>query len=553
MTILKQYPNNIVYHCLISLTALSVISTPALAATDIPHLVKRGTATQLIVQGKPYIMLGGELHNSSSTSLAYMEPMWDKLEALNLNTVLAALPWELIEPEEGRYDFSLVDGLIKEARRHNLKLVFLWFGSWKNGVSSYAPAWVRSDSERFPRALGRHQNKKDVLSPFAIETMCADARAFAALMRHIRFIDERDNTVIMMQVENEIGIRPESRDTSALAEAAFQRDVPQALMAYLQRHKYTLLPEIRQLWQRSDFATEGTWTEVFGEDAWADEIFMAWHMADYVNTVATAGKAEYPLPMYANAWLVQNDEQMPGDYPCGGPVSRVMDIWRAAAPEIDFLAPDIYLTEFKEVCLRYTRSGNPLMIPEARQGPEAAANAFYAYGRHDAMCFAPFGIEDIDLDHPLVEAYDVLGQLLPLIAKAQGMGNMVGFLETDPNEEVVLESDNYRAHIRFKMGGKPSDAKSFGLAIALGPDEFLFAGRWLAATFSSKSSEFRHAELARTEEGYYKNGQWFPLRKLNGDETAGGTQALLPPNYRDIFAEAQQSIRIIRVKLCRYR
>lgn len=537
---------------LASLSLLSLLGASASAA-EIPHLVQKGTATQLIVHDDPFIMLAGELHNSSSTSLAYMEPMWDKLVALNLNTVLAALPWELIEPEEGRYDFSLVDGLVREARRNDLKLVFLWFGSWKNGVSSYAPAWVRSDSERFPRALGSHQNKKDVLSPFAAETMHADARAFAVLMRHLREIDSRENTVIMMQVENEIGIRPESRDTGPLAEAAFASDVPKPLMTYLQEHKDTLLPEVRRLWERSGFAAAGTWTDVFGKDAWTDELFMAWHMAGYVNTVAAAGKAEYRLPMYANAWLVQNDQQKPGDYPSGGPVSRVMDIWRAAAPQIDFLAPDIYLTDFKKVCSLYRRSGNPLMIPEARQGPEAAGNAFYAYGRHDAMGFAPFGIEDIDLDHPLVEAYDVLGQLLPEIVRAQGTGKMVGLLETDPDEEVVLESDDYRAHIRFKMGGKPSDEKGFGLAIALGPDEFLLAGRWLAVTFSSKSSEFPHAEIAGTEEGYYEEGQWVSLRRLNGDETAGGYSALLPPNFRDKFAEAQQSIRIIRVKLCRYR
>jgi len=540
-------------HCVIGILSLGLAAASASAATGTPYLAQKGTATQLIVDGKPFIMLAGELHNSSSTSLVYMEPMWDKLVALNLNTVLAALPWELIEPVEGRYDFSLVDGLIEEARQHELKLVFLWFGSWKNGVSSYAPAWVRSDSDRFPRALGRQLNKKDVLSPFATETMRADARAFAALMRHIRDIDTRDHTVIMMQVENEIGIRPESRDRSPLAEAAFNNDVPGALMSYLQEHKATLLPEVRALWERSGFATEGTWTQVFGQDAWADELFMAWHMARYVDTIAAAGKAEYALPMYANAWLVQNDEQKPGDYPCGGPVSRVMDIWRAAAPSIDFLAPDIYLTDFKRICSLYTRSGNPLMIPEARQGPEAAANAFYAYGQHDAMCFAPFGIEDIELDHPLVEAYDVLDQLLPSIAEAQGTGNMVGLLETNPDEEVVLESQDYRAHIRFKMAGKPSDERGFGLAIAPGADEFLFAGRWLSVTFSSKSDEYRHAEIAGTEEGYYEDGQWIGLRRLNGDETAGGTQALLPPNFRDKFAEAQQSIRIIRVKLCRYR
>jgi beta-galactosidase GanA len=118
------------------------------AVPDTPHLRKQGTATQLIVDGKPFLALAGELGNNTATSLENMQPIWSKLVTDNLNCVLAAVSWAQVEPEEGKYEFALVDGLLQEARSNNLKLVFLWFGSWKNGLSSYAPYWVKKDYKR---------------------------------------------------------------------------------------------------------------------------------------------------------------------------------------------------------------------------------------------------------------------------------------------------------------------------------------------------------------------------------------------------------------------
>jgi beta-galactosidase GanA len=268
-----------------------------------PHLRKKGTATQLIVDGRPFLILGGELHNSSSSNLEYMRPIWQRIVELNFNTVLAPVSWELIEPEEGKFDFALVDGLIQEARRREIRLVFLWFGSWKNGMSSYAPVWVKRDCTRFPRVRRENGEPVEVLSTFAEANREADAIAFAALMGHIRAVDSDSSTVIMVQVENEVGILGDSRDRSEVANAAFSASVPSELMDFIESRRNDLLPEIRQRWNDAGSRSEGNWEEVFGVGPETDEIFMAWNYARYIDHVVVAGKAAYDIPMFVNAWL----------------------------------------------------------------------------------------------------------------------------------------------------------------------------------------------------------------------------------------------------------
>src|SRR5271165_2005000 len=220
-----------------------------------PRLQKQGSATQLIVDGKPFLALTGELGNNTATSLENMQPVWPKLVSGNLNCALVALSWAQLEPAEGKYEFALVDGLIQDARRNNLKIVFLWFGSWKNGLSSYAPYWVKQDFKRFPRIRLQDGRSMELLSTFGEATRDADARAYGAVMRHIKDVDSGPHTVLMMQVENEVGVLRDSRDRSAPANAAFDGPVPKELMDYLQRHKDTLNAELREVWAEHGFKT----------------------------------------------------------------------------------------------------------------------------------------------------------------------------------------------------------------------------------------------------------------------------------------------------------
>ena len=297
---------------------LALISAVAFAdAGGQPHLEKRGQTTQLIVDGKQFLMLAAELHNSSSSSLDYMAPVWPKLAAIPLNTVLTPLSWELVEPEEGEFDFTLVDGLLKQAREQQLRIVFLWLAAWKNGMSSYAPVWVKRDTQRFPRVM-ENGTQVEILSPQGKATVEADSEAFAALMRHIKEVDANEHTVLMMQVENEVGVLGDTRDHSPAANRAFESAVPRELPRYLKAHTDELYPEMRELWAQHGNKIEGTWSEMFGASPRADEIFMAWHYGRYIDAVASSGKAVYDLPMYVNTWLAGRDA-VPGKYPSGGP------------------------------------------------------------------------------------------------------------------------------------------------------------------------------------------------------------------------------------------
>ena len=402
------------------------------SASEIPHLRKQGTATQLIVDGKPFLALAGELGNNSATSLEYLKPLWPKLVATRLNSVLAAVSWAQIEPAEGKFDFGVLDGVIREARIHNLRLVLLWFASWKNGLSTYAPDWVKRDFERFPRTQSPEGGSIELLSPFSEANRDADARAFATLMRHVKAVDGQQHTVIMIQVENEIGVPGGSRDRAPLAGKAYAGPVAKELMDYLEQHKDNLIPELRQVWEAGGFQTSGTWEQVFGQGFAADEIFMGWCFARYAGRVVEAGKTEYPLPMYVNAWasgFPKANQRANGQ--CGSPMPDLIDVWRAGAPRIDMLSPDIYDYDYAEMCARYTRSGNPLFIPETRGLPPNGleARVLYAFGRHDAIGFSPMGIERPAIpDIELTSAYDVIAQLAPLISEHQGNGTMSAVL-----------------------------------------------------------------------------------------------------------------------------
>lgn len=503
-----------------SFLLVGLASFPALAQSNAaPHLEKRGVTTQLIVDGKPFLILGGELHNSSSSSLEYMKPIWSKLAGMGLNTVITPLSWELVEPNEGTYDFALVDGLLAQARAAHEKVVFLWLASWKNGMSSYAPMWVKQDTKRFPRVV-QHGVEIEVLSPMAAATQEADTKAFVALMQHIKQVDSSEHTVVMMQVENEVGVLGDSFDRSDAASKEFTGPVPAELTRYLKEHHDTLYPRLKELWDENGAKASGTWENVFGRSTRADEIFMAWHYAQFIQAVTAKGKQAYDIPMYVNTWL---DGEQPGQFPTGGPEPWVMDVWRAAGSAIDVYSPDLYAPNFVEWCRRYHRDGNPLFIPETRGGEPGAANVFYALGEEAGFGFSPFAIEDVtDPQQDLAKSYRAIASVMPLLAEHQAAGDVHGFLIDKEHPEADFTMNGYKVHVyRDEIYGHPSES-SYGLVIGDGPDRFLGMGRGFHVWFTPLGSDKRVVGIGTIDEGEFVDGKWVPGRRLNGDENGQG-------------------------------
>jgi len=501
----------------------------------IPRLVKNRNYTQLIVDGKPFLIFGGELGNSSASSNEYMRPIWSKLRQMNLNTVFAPVYWELMEPTEGRFNFSLVDSLIKNARLSKIKLVLLWFGSWKNSMSCYAPGWVKKNAKRFPRAEDKNNVPQEILTPFNRNNLEADKNAFVALMRHIKQSDEKQTTVIAIQVENEIGMLPDARSYDEGANAAFRQPVPPQLLTYLQPNSANLFPQLNSQWKANGYKMGGTWEEVFGKSLATDEIFMAWHYARFVNEIADAGKVVYNLPMYVNAALNRPGWQ-PGQYPSAGPLPHLMDIWKAGirppgpgVPSIDLFAPDIYFPDFTNWCGLYTRSSNPLFIPEIKFENGVDAKALFAFGNYNCLSFSPFSIESTEHPEkePLGKTYAILKQVSPLIAKYQVQDNVKGFLlgkdtNTAINSGTVLMG-NYRLTIKHDYTlGWSADAINGTwpwagcIIISVALDEFYVAGTGVVITFTSTMTNKRAGFLS-IDEGKFKEDKWIPNRRMNGD------------------------------------
>jgi hypothetical protein len=498
---------------------------------QLPHLTKQGKTTQLIVDDKPFLILGGELGNSSFTSLEYMKPIWPKLKTMNMNTVLVPVYWELIEPAEGNFDFKLYDKLINEARKNDLKLVLLWFGSWKNSMSSHAPSWVKKDPSRFPRVKDDKGISQEILTPFSENNLQADLKAYQELLKHIKKIDDKDHTIIMIQTENEIGMLPSARDYSTLANKKFNEDVPADLLKYLASNKENLVPEFSEIWGKNGFKNSGTWEEIFGTGLQTDELFMAWYFAKFTNSVVEAGKAVYPVPMYVNAAL-NRPESKPGIYPSGGPLPHLMDIWKAGGPSIDFLSPDFYFPDLKHWSDLYTRQGNTLFIPEHRFDNTIAAKAAYSLGHYESIGFSPFSVESSTNpeNEPLGKMYSIIGQMIPIITSRQGKGKIEGVLLDKQNRESVFKMGNYEFTVRHSYTlGYESNSKNdtWNMAGAIfvqtGDDEFFVAGSGIVVTFRNLTSPTSRVGILKVDEGRFENGkEWKVIRHLNGDQTHQG-------------------------------
>lgn len=494
------------------LLAVTTVSSYAQNVT----LENHGKALQLHVDGRPFLILGGELGNSSAACDADIEANFDKLRRMGLNTVLVPAYWDLIEPVEGEFDYSLTDKVLEEARRNDLKVIFLWFGAWKNSMSCYAPFWFKQDFEKYPRAYTKEGKPLEIASAFSEEVFKADNKAFSSWLTHVAEADRGHGTVLMVQIENEIGMLEDARDHSEAADAFFNAPVPDELMSYLRKNRKDLHPYMKEKWSENGSKTRGTWTEVFGDDIYTDEIFMAWHYARYVERMALSAREIYDVPLYVNA-AMNSRGRKPGEYPSAGPLAHLIDIWHAGAPTLDFIAPDLYDDGFKDWVAQYHLHNNPLFIPETKHMQNNGVRAFYVLGEHDAIGISPFAIEDGSAEQgtPFVEGYEKLREMMPLIAEWQGKDAMWGLLfDQQDKERVIVDGDltlTCRHNFTLPWDPRATDGSIWpeggGIIIRLAADEYIVAGNGIVVEFATTAEKtLATSQKALGEDGFVAAG-----------------------------------------------
>jgi len=474
-----------------------------------PRLVRHETGYSFELDGQKTVLLGGQIHNSSSSSIESIDAAFSKVASLNYEFVISPISWKQFEPAEGKFDFTLLAHQLHTAEKLNLKLVLIWFGAFKNAKSIYAPAWVRSNLQRFPRALnqpGGSPNEAPTLSVFSQNLLDADLKAFTQIMKYLKSKDKK-HTVIMLQIENEMGLLGSSRDHSAAAQAAWFAQ-----------------------------GIEDTWEE--------NEKFMAEAFAKYSNTLARAGKEIKNLPMFVNAWLgPQPGQSEAGQWPSGGPSSLVLDTWKKFAPDIDILTPDIYELNALPVMAQYARADNALFIPESRH---VLGNLFWALGHHSAIGYSMFAAEDGRAGNLMSKAYEILREVKSTVAEAQAAGRIRALLMREPaaspsanfGDLVIEPKDTLAGLKRFvEVAGvdllikdvvlpseledlpvvieSPGDSRPSGIVMQLSDTEFYFIGKGINLSFSQTGYRI---EIDDVEEGRFENEKWIPMRNLNGDE-----------------------------------
>lgn len=444
----------------------------------------------------PFPILGGELSNSAVTCVEDIDNVMPRMRALGLNTVLVPAYWELLESTEGRFDFTLTDRVIDKARENGLKVIFLWFGAWKNSMSCYAPLWFKTDTKRFPRAMTKTGKPMEIASCFSANVLQADNKAFTAFMHHLAEKDKGIGTVIMLQIENEIGMLEAARDHSPLAENTYDTPIP------------------RVLWKTLGLRQRKTWRECFGDDPYGEEKFMAYHYAKYVEQLAQTARSIYDMPLYVNAAMNSRGRQ-PGQYPSAGPLAHLADFWHAGAPSIDLLAPDIYDTGFKGWADRYALPDNQLFVPESRCCENSGVRALYVFGEHRAIGFSPFAIDQSEPQSTasVTEAYRLIRQVFDLeeVSSYRRWGLL---FDQEDKERTIIDDKTVitcRHFFTLPWDSRATDGSEWpeggAMLLRLAKDEYLLAGSGIVVSFATEYEKQFEEEKELGEDGFVAEGK----------------------------------------------
>ncbi|NLO09613.1 MAG: DUF5597 domain-containing protein [Clostridiales bacterium] len=511
------------------------------------------------VNGKPFFTIGGQTHNSSTYSEDVMKKAWLGIEALGLNTIAAPICWGQIEPEEDLFDFSQIDMILDGARKRNVKVVLLWFGTWKNGTSHYVPKWVKTQKERFVWAETAQNIRTRTLSPLCEATKEADKKAYLKVIEYLKKVNT-DDVVLSVQIENEPGSIGTPRDYSKLGETAFSSNIPEELYDWLE--KLSDCP-IKRFWTENGSQKNGTWEEVFGIEA--SPIFTSYYTAIYINEISKAGKEIYDIPTYVNVWIGEMYQQIAGvDYPSGGPTTKTIDLWKFLTPDIDAICPDIYLQDyitFDALCEAYSRDDNIFYIPESAPSVMNALNVFMAIEKHNLSGIHTFGIDSVvDKDGVLLEGArewantaKILSSARPLIEKYLGTGKIYAVAQFEGSSGQSFDFGDYIGKVTYSM---PLDkqfatnswgfmdtyhrepeyfnVRGKGLIIYEGNGSFYLAGEGYKLVLIKKDTiegmttgvrqsvflNTRHQEYLSVSEGYFdEDDNFITVKERCGDES----------------------------------
>jgi hypothetical protein len=530
------------------------------------------------VNGKPFFPIGTEtVYAGYAMKPNEHENVFRDLKSINGNSMAIPVHWDAIEPEEGKFDFSSVDILITNARKYGLKLILLWFGTWKNGGMEYVPEWIKTDPKRFRRALNAQGKDMWSLSPFCKATLESDKKAFIALMKYLKSKDSVEQTVISIQVENEPGIVGTDRDYSPEGEKIYKAPVPPDFIAAMKKYGKGATWE---LWQAAGAKKTGTWPEVLGYAPDAGHYMYVWHIAKFIDAVAEAGKAVYYLPMFVNLWTPPKWWTLHGaqaiDY-----VEReiLMDLYRWATPHLETIAPDIYTREsrdFERQCDIHTRPDNPLFTTET----SGDQNMFRAIAQFNAVGYHMAGIENIfDKDGNVYPATQhiannikCVASVIPLLLKYQGTGRIHLVHEEFGMDSFWLGNlEGYYGMVQFgpprmgapsdwrhrkppaPYGGYNPDNAGRGLIIQAGKHEFYLTGfGWRLHLHSKLAPDKNRTVLSpnnfvfeptevhylSVDQGYFDaNGKFVTVLRRNGGQIDWG-----------LWVEGD--IGVVRVLLC---
>ncbi|MDD6032701.1 MAG: DUF5597 domain-containing protein [Oscillospiraceae bacterium] len=504
--------------------------------------------------GKPFFPIGAQAHNSSGYSLEELEDLWKACSLMGVNSCAIAVSWERFESEEGRFDTDLVQNIIAACRERELKLMLLWFGTWKNGHMKYVPQWVKADRQRFPRVRTHDGYEIGNLSSFSRNTLEADKKAFCKLMEIIRDCDPGMETVLAVQIENELGIVGRAiRDFGEEAQRQFDAEVPQPVLERL--HTADPAEYAVQAWKSCGAKESGSWKELFGR--YGDEALQAYSMTCFVEELARAGKEIHPLPFYVNVWLDQQGMDIAGlNYPSGGPVSKNLFFWKGFAPHLDMICPDVYQptrSAYENTVRIYSREDNPLYIPETGCGMATSLHLFGAIARQGLTGIHFFGAENVvgpdgrlaEQALPMKENFQSLSAVWPLLVKERDSGRIQAVEQEEFADEQRLFFDGVRGLARFgafPRGGDYRHAEESrrsqrgrGLVIQTGEREFVLCGAGFSMAFRDnppltcpkvpQQDDQREyfMDYLTVEEGYFdEDCVWHCVRIRNGDETDFG-------------------------------